>query len=104
MICQMLYEQQRVAGIKLAEIEDKVASLRENFTNQVLSKHPWEDKASVDKLFAESSCAEVTGILKGIGKKNNESKLSSQFDGVLNLGGPGPNKSEPLLSSLGKLP
>ena len=67
MICQMLYEQQKVAGIRLVEIETKVARLRKNFTGQVLSKHCWETEASVDKLFAESSCAEVTSILKGIG-------------------------------------
>ena len=65
-----------------------MVELRRGFTEKILSKHVHETEASVDKLFQESSCAEVSNILKTIGKKNDESKLSSQFDGAMTLGGP----------------
>ena len=85
----MLYEQQKVAGIRLTEIERKVSYLRQKFTTLVLQKHYWETEKSVDRLFNENSNAEVTNILKTIEKKNIETKLSNQFDDMMTLGAPG---------------
>ena len=98
----MLYEQQKVAGIRLTEIERKVSYLRQKFTTLVLQKHYWETEKSVDRLFNENSNAEVTNILKTIEKKNIETKLSNQFDDMMTLGAPGSKMSEPLLSTPGR--
>ena len=47
----MLYDQQKVAGIYLTDIEARVADLRRGFTEQILRKHVHETEGSVDKLF-----------------------------------------------------
>ena len=99
----MLYEQQKTAGIKLAEIESKVITLRKNFTSTVLQKHYWETEATVDKLFTDNSSAEVSSILKKIEGKNLESKLTTQFNDMMTLGGPGSKLNEPILSRPGRL-
>ena len=80
-----------------------MSQLRKKFTSHVLQKHYWETEKSVDRLFKESSNAEVTSILKSIEKKNVENKLSTQFNDMMTLGEPGAKMSEPILSTPGRL-
>lgn len=50
----MLYAQQKKAGLNLAQLENRVGSLRDDFTHLILHKREWETKDSINQLFARS--------------------------------------------------
>lgn len=54
MVCSMLYEQQKQAGLQLATLETKVKHVRQEFTCATLRRNTWESKASIDKLFEKA--------------------------------------------------
>ena len=58
-VCSMLYEQQKKAGLNLAQLEARVTGLRKEFTAAILRKNHWETPDSIDQLFARSEGLEI---------------------------------------------
>lgn len=81
----MLYEQQKRAGMNLAQLEMKVAGLRQDFTGTILSKNHWETEASVNQMFKRSEELEMSRQFNQLQKRRFETNLSKNFDDSLSL-------------------
>lgn len=81
----MLYELQKKAGLNLAALENRVASLRRDFTEVTLAKNHWESRESINMLFEKAGGLEINSQMRNLQKRNFETKLSNQFDGSLSF-------------------